>query len=591
MNLSHSQKKYLKKYLKKYPLEKISRDLKIKQSDLLSYLETINKDNNSENLNNFSFGKWFGNNYKSIIFLCLLVFTVYANSLFGDFLSDDFAAIPQNPLINHLSNFFLPQWPFFSPPNFFQSLIYILFGPTPFFYHLLSILFHLGSVLTIFLLADLFFAFPAGLFIAGFFSVHPLLTESVSWISAILYPLSSFFLLLSFLFYLIIKNHKGTFFSSFFFLIALSSNEKLFVFPLVLFLLEFSLGTLKENWRKLLPFFSLSALWAFLYFGVGRSPSGPPAFSYQEPGLNNPFFQVPIAVTSYLELLFFPLNLSFYHSEMSFTQNEFLLRLIIFIIFISFISYSFLKNKQIFFWLSFFLIMLSPTLNPFGIGWIVAERYVYLASLGIMAVIALSMKKIGDLLKNKNISYLLFAVLLLFLSIRTIMRNFDFQNQDNLWLATAKTSPHSAQNHNNLGDYYGRSGNLEKAAEEFKIAIKLLPKYADAYHNLGNTYVQMKKSSEAMKNFQKAASINPNLWQSYQNMAAIYFDRENYLKAAEMFEKAIKINPANSNLYTNLGIIKLKLNDKKEAQGAFLKALQLNPQDQVAQAGLQESSE
>ncbi len=73
------------------------------------------------------------------------------------------------------------------------------------------------------------------------------------------------------------------------------------------------------------------------------------------------------------------------------------------------------------------------------------------------------------------------------------MRNFDWKNQDTLWLATAKTSPSSHQNHNNLGDLYARRGEYEKAVEEFKKAIELKPDYGDAYHNLANVYHQIGK--------------------------------------------------------------------------------------------------
>ena len=96
------------------------------------------------------------------------------------------------------------------------------------------------------------------------------------------------------------------------------------------------------------------------------------------------------------------------------------------------------------------------------------------------------------------------------LSVRTITRNADWKNQDTLWLATAKTSPSSPQNHNNLGDYYGRQGDLEKAAEEFKTAIKLKPNYGDAYHNLANIYHQMGEDDLAIENYRKALSFNPN---------------------------------------------------------------------------------
>jgi tetratricopeptide (TPR) repeat protein len=231
------------------------------------------------------------------------------------------------------------------------------------------------------------------------------------------------------------------------------------------------------------------------------------------------------------------------------------------------------------------------TLTPFGISWIVAERYVYLGTLGILVLIAYAIQKIGELSQvrlGRNISSPILAIILLAFSFRTIIRNLDWKNQDTLLLATAKTSPSSAQNHNNLGDYYVRQGNLEKAIEEFKKAIELLPGYADAYHNLANTYLYMGKTDLAVENFQKALSVNPNLWQSHQSLTAIYYAQGKFPEALKEMEITIKLNPDNPDLYSDLGIIYLRINEKLKARTAFQQALQLDPNNEKAKQGLKE---
>jgi protein O-mannosyl-transferase len=44
-----------------------------------------------------------------------------------------------------------------------------------------------------------------------------------------------------------------------------------------------------------------------------------------------------------------------------------------------------------------------------------------------------------------------------------MIRNSDWQNQDTLWIATGKTAPSDPKTHNNLGDLYGRHGDLDRA--------------------------------------------------------------------------------------------------------------------------------
>jgi len=404
---------------------------------------------------------------------------------------------------------------------------------------------------------------------ATIFAVHPILIESVIWISGGSYSNGAFFGFLTILFYLLFSQNR----EKKFYLLSLLSLvvtflflEKLIVLPIILLLYEVCFGQFKKNWHRLIPFFLFSFLFALKLLGLlGAKITSLETTYYQQPGLENPFIQIPIAISSYLSLIFWPKALTLYHSELTFNQGQYFLKLGVFLIFLGLIIFFFKKEKRVFFWLVFFIISLLVTLTPFKISWVVAERYVYFGSLGIFVFIAWLISQIGHWFKNQKISWIIFGLIIISFSTRTIIRNFDWKNQDTLWLATAKTSPSSSQNHNNLGDLYFRQGKYEKAVEEFEKAIDLKPNYGDAFHNMANTYHQMGDDNLALENYQKALSFNPNLWQSHQNLAAIHFNQKNYQLAKEELEKAIKINPENAELHTNLGILLhlLSLEEKK----------------------------
>ena len=552
-----------------------------------SFLDNFNKIPNDVksllmNLSNFNLKNFFSQNRAVFAFLAFLVFAVYLNSLPNEFVSDDIPAILNNENLDNLAIIF--SSPLRALRSFQPSLYFLInhfLGKSPAAFRFANICFHLLTTVTIYLIIYFLHNRTLAIFTASVMAVHPVITESVAWISGGGHTMYSFFLILSlFLYTLSTKKENYLYLSMIAFLLALIISEKAIIFPLILLAYSISYKMKPKNWKKLailaLPTLIIGLI--FLAQAPGRL-KWLQTSHYQEGGFIDPFLQIPIAITSYLELIFWPKNLTLYHSEMSFSQGEYLLRLIVFIVFLGIIAYSFKRNRPVFFWLSFFIISLLPTLTPFGISWIVAERYVYLGSLGIFVVIALLIQKIGQVFKNKNISYALFAIILITLSIRTIIRNADWKNQDTLWLATAKTSPSSPQNHNNLGDLYGRQGDFEKSIYHFKKAIELNPRYADAYHNLANTYAQIDNIDLAIENYQKAVEFGPHLWQSHQNLAGIYFEQEKYDLAEKEMKKAIKINPQNANLYTNLGIVYLKLNDNEKAKQAFQQALQLNPQD------------
>lgn len=475
-----------------------------------------------------------------LAFLAFLVFAVHFNSLSNEFVADDVRAILNNKNLGNFGQVFAQPLKFLRPLFYFIAYKIDDLNPLP--YRMVNIIFHLGTTLLVYFLIKLIASPSLAIFTAGIFAVHPILTESVTWISGGIHAQYSFFLLLSFLTYVLSlsqKNQRLLILSLVSFLLALISSEKAIILPLILFVFLIAFRKTGKKWSTLIPFGMIALIFGTIYLGgLGQRTSTLQSQFYQEPGITNPLVQIPIAVTSYLELIFWPKNLTLYHSEMSFSQGEYLLRLGVFILFLVAIGFAFKKNRQIFFWLSFFLISLLPTLTPLGIAWIVAERYVYLGALGIFVFTAWLIEKIGEFIQVPTASYTLFAILLLILSLRTIVRNADWESHDTLWLATAKTSPSSSQNHNNLGDYYARHGDLEKAVEEFKTAISLKHDYADAYHNLANTYQQMGKFDLAIANYQQAIEFNPYLWQSHQNLAVIYYQQGKLDLARQELQKA-----------------------------------------------------
>ncbi len=594
MKLTRSQKKFLKKNLKQLFLKEIAQKLDISEKEICVYLESIwskekyhkflNKQNHSlkvetpeeKNLfsknkysgNKFNLGKeWFKQNQKVFIFLSFLVFIIYFNSLANDFVSDDIPAIVKNENIGNLF-FSFRQQPLNFLRYFFYFLIYKIWGLNPTFFRLLGILFHLGSVFVIYTLIFFLYNFSLALIVASLFSVHPVLSEAVVWISGGAYPQYTFFVLLSFLFYLLAKKFnkkkkiKYYLISLLSFFLALLTTEKAVVLALIILFYEIATGKLAQNWKKLTPFFLLSGLWLFSIFSGGILSQRMTVLEsqyYQEGGLYNPLLQIPISLVSYMRLIFWPDKLTLYHSEMSFAQNRYLTMLVITLILLGIIIYSFFKKKHrsYFFWLSFFIISLLPMLTPFKIAWLVAERYVYLGSLGIFVVVGMVIQNFSQKVKvkNKKIIYSILGVILLLLAVRTMVRNVDWKNQDSLWLAAGKTSPSSSQNHNNLGDLYGRRGEFDKAEEHFLKAIELKPGYADAYHNLGNIYQHQGQFDLAKQNYHQALKFNPQLWQSHLNLAAIYYQENKITEAKQELEAVLKIDPDNQQVQQALLII------------------------------------
>jgi len=552
--------------------------------------------------------------------LVLLVFAVYANSLNNGFVSDDIPGIVQSGASwtwksVFTSIIFLTHW-----TGILQFFIYQIVGLTPWAYRLVNILCHAISVLLVykivFQLSRPPLQVPDGTWLrqqriafvaSSLFAVHPIIIESVTWISGGVYAQYGMLFLLSFWLYLKsrelealpagrqdrvlrigvegrrLKVEKRFLFyllaSYSIYFIALFFSEKAAVLFLLFFLYEWCFESRPSlRWRKLMPYFIASCIFMLFYITQlnSRIASVSQVSGGGEGGMYNPLIQLPIALSSYFYLIIWPKDLTLYHEEVPIVGTaDYVFRVLTVCMYIFGIAFTAVKNRKLCFWLLWFLIPLLPTLTPLKISWLVAERYAYLSVIGIFVLIAYGFEWVlnqhhtivralrsfflrssirlpfkGDTLQGVYHFGVWIVILCIYLALimRTVVRNQDWYNEDSLWIATAKTSPLIPFTWNNMGDVYSRRGDLKKAAEMFQRAIVLNPQYADAYHNLAETYRDMGETGDAILMYEKAFVFNPNLWQSHGALAEIYYNKKDYQKALFHIEEALKIVPDNQML-------------------------------------------
>lgn len=579
MALTQKQKHYIKRKVVTKSPHQIAATLGLHKDQVTGFLKqrthSVKKD--SFTPTDFSIKNLITANKITLLCLALLVLIVYANSLTADFVSDDIAGIAQNPKIGTLA-FVTDNLFNFPGRQILQNIVYLVSGLHPMAFRLVTILFHIANTWLLYMLVSVLINKRVATYAASIFAVHPVLVEAVVWIAAGSYVYYSFFVLAGVLLHLKsqgIDNYYLVAITAF--LVAATFSAGAIAFPFILLVLEAILGRLKITKRKIFGYFLvLGALMVPAIVGFGNR-LGALSTKVGRESLYNPLVQIPTALTKYLELFFWPSRLTLYQSELSTTSLGLAVRWLILLLFIYMLIHFYRKSKIKFFFATILPLSLLPTLTPFPVAWIVAERYVYLGVAGLAGVVGLQLAEYINAKKHTRLVNLVIVIIIVILGIRTIRRNVDWQTQDSLWLATAKYSPSSPNTHNNLGDVYGRRGDLSAAETEFKKAIELKPDYADAYHNLGNTYKDKGEIDLALASYQNAVELNPNLWQSYQNIAGIYFASGDYERAKTSIEKALAINPNSAQLNFGLGAIYYKLNQPEIGGTYFTKALNLDP--------------
>jgi tetratricopeptide (TPR) repeat protein len=204
------------------------------------------------------------------------------------------------------------------------------------------------------------------------------------------------------------------------------------------------------------------------------------------------------AFAIYLRLLVLPCNLCVEHTVL-FPDSIFdvptIISILIFVtLFFIMIKIRNSKYKLFSLGIAWFFINFLPVSNLVPANYIVAERYMYVPSLGFCLILAYALLL---LVKPDKWRYLFLAVIISIYCGLAIFRNAEWRDEYTLWSKTVRQSPNSVIARNNLGTEYVKMGKYDKAISEYEKAFQIYPKFENAYFNLIMAYVGQATLNEA----------------------------------------------------------------------------------------------
>jgi arylsulfatase A-like enzyme/tetratricopeptide (TPR) repeat protein len=123
------------------------------------------------------------------------------------------------------------------------------------------------------------------------------------------------------------------------------------------------------------------------------------------------------------------------------------------------------------------------------------------------------------------------------------------------------------------GTKYLAHGDLEKAVEDFKQALKLKPDYDLAVSNLAQAYRRMGNDDAALAGFERYLTLDPtDPFVQYQ-MGEIWLDRGDLSRAEALFRRALDVDPSVVAAKNALGVIALQRGDPATAERLIREAL------------------
>ncbi len=516
-------------------------------------------------------------NWKFLLALCVGIFVLYFNSLYGDFVSDDYATIPNNPQIMSFKHGFFGLITGLS--NWFLAFLFGIKNPIPF--HVFNLVIYLGVCVLAFIFIKIIFSKKTAILTTILFAVLPIHVEAVSWISGKPYLFTSLTVLLSLIFFVLyLKTGIKKYF--WFFIISLpiaflAERVRSISVLLLVPLLILSFGSkLKKNidWLKIFLYcfvgiiILLVILWPLINQRIGNVNSG---YNGSESVFYNPFFQYPTAIAKYLQLMLVPADLTLYHTMYILPVW---LNWSILLSYLTAVGYFFFKDKKIFFALAFIFLATAPSMAPVKVSWLVAERYALLGSLGFCAFLVLFFQRLGR--KFEVPLFFLFIALISYYSVRTFYRNSDWQTNHKLWVNTCQVSPNSHNAWNNIGDDYDKLAQAETTNEgkmtQYLNSIKgftqstiVKPNYADAFHNRANIFYKIGRLDLARDSYETALSFGPNLYQSYFSLLQIDLAEKRYDLAMNHLERLNKVRPNDVQVYYITAVVYANMGQKDKA--------------------------
>ncbi len=591
----------------------------------------------------------------------------YSNSFHGDFVLDDLPAIKENRSIQQgwivppppavqpqglIDRLFLRLPAPLQPPNDGQTvtarpLVNISFqqnyawsqqhspngqdGFQPTGYHVLSLTIHLLAGLALFGLVHRTLmlpkvrpmigqgALPVAFAAALLWTIHPLQTESVTYLSQRAESLMGLFYLLAL--YCFVRGTQSRPWL-WFPLSVLSCTTSTFckevtaTLPVMIALFDYifiaqnPLEPLKRRWPVYAGYLvAMLPLAVLVAHGGSRGHSagfgeGLSSFDYAKE-------QFP-AILNYLKLTVWPHPLVLYYGESTdiagapFTAGDALAMVVV----VGLVAGALLllwRKPLLGFLGAWFFAILAPSSSFVPVITEVAAEhrmYLSLAALAVFAALGL-WKLLGPRVWAGTLA------VALALGALTFARNYDYRSGYALWRDTVTKHPDIARAHENLGIMLFQEGRVRESVAEYEAALRIKPNYPDCENNLGNALGNLGENEEAVQHYTRAVNnlIRPgdqavaayNLGNSlhalnrldeaikaynfagslahyapaFNNMGGIYGQQQKYPEAIASYQQAVALDPQSAMYIVNLADSYQKSGQAAPAEQYYLRAIQL----------------
>ena len=579
------------------------------------------------------------------VVIVLAVWAAYANSLKAPFVFYDFLAITQNPTIRHLERLGdVLSTPQYATGTIGRPLVslslavnYALGGYDVRGYHVFNTLVHALAALALFgllrrtlltpALRERFgaAALPLALAVTLLWALHPLLTESVTFVVQRNESMMGM-LYLGTLYGFVRSLESATpwrwqTFTVVLCLAGMATKEVMVSAPLLVLLYDrtFAAGSFAAAWHRRWKFYlALAATWLLLAGLVAgyHERGGAAGFGRGVSSWEYALTQCR-AIILYLRLSLWPSPLVVdYGTTVVHRLGEVWWQAVLLVLLVAGTFVALVRRPVVGFLAFGFFAILAPSSSFIPlISQTMAEHRMYLPLAAVVTLVVLA--SYGRFGRRSLPVWLALAVVA---GIGTVWRNQDYESNVRLWTVTvaeqplnpraqsslgcalavegrnAEAEPHLAEavrlNPNyaelrfNLGNFLFRQFRPAEALEQCEAAVRLRPNYSEAHFTLAGVLVQLGRPEEALGHFAEVLRLRPDYAEARQVYSETLAALGRTEEAREQYEAALRLRPANPALELGLGAALGRLGRVEEARDHFDAAVRLDPDSLAAHFNL-----
>lgn len=202
------------------------------------------------------------------------------------------------------------------------------------------------------------------------------------------------------------------------------------------------------------------------------------------------------------------------------------------------------SRRVVLFWLGWMPLAMLLNANLLPLEAAFAERYVFVSSLGMAALVAMAGDRLARDAGRRRIVAAAAIVVLASLAAATIERSRFYRDEIAFGRQWVATSPGHANAHASLGAALARAGRDDEAIAALREAARLEPALAAAHYNLGVVLARRGDRDEAIAAFENALRAWPEDPDAHYALGVLLAERGEREPAATHLREALRLRPA-----------------------------------------------